>query len=90
MATQSSIVRWGDETEDTIVKDIFERNFNDFQKTNKWPFENDMDIVLSAQTDKALLKIFIWSTFRRFKFFSKLKEYIVNGKINPIISKIHL
>ena len=45
-----------------------------------------MDIVLSAQTSiKHTLKNMLSGVhLEDLNFFSKLKEYIVNGKINPI------
>tara|TARA_X000000950_G_C13879124_1_gene646116 strand:- start:141 stop:1361 length:1221 start_codon:yes stop_codon:yes gene_type:complete len=86
MAAKNSIVIWGEETKDVILKHIFEIKFDKVNKTQKWPFENNNDIVLSAQTsiNYTLRNMTSGVHLEDLKFFSKIKKYMKDGNINPL------
>ena len=86
MAAQNSIVRWGEETKDKILKDIFEKKFDEKHKSQKWPFENKNDIVLSAQTsiNHTLVNMTSGVHIEDLKFFSKIKKHMSEGIISPL------
>ena len=86
MAAQNSIVRWGDENKEQILKDIFNVNTQLKTKANKWPFENRHDIALSVQTsfNYTLRNMFSGAQVEDLNVFSKLKSYIASGIIKPM------
>ena len=86
MATQNSMVRWGDENKEQILNDIFNVDNNLEKKKNKWPFENQNDIVLSVQRsiDHTLKNMISGAQVEDLNVFSKVKGYMDSGIINPL------